>query len=164
MRRTYLFAAVLSGLAVTGAVAWWSASTTARPAVAAAAKDEGEAARKNLPLTQVVLFTSGVGYFQREGSVEGNARIDMTFPVNDVNDLLKSIFLEDLNGGKISTVSYDSQEPIEHTLKAFALDLTYNPSFGQLVNQARGEKVEITMKDGGNQPAPVTGVDRKSVV
>src|SRR5262245_24106840 len=41
----------------------------------------------NLPITQVVLFSSGVGYFQREGKVEGNARIDLTFPVQDINDL-----------------------------------------------------------------------------
>jgi hypothetical protein len=157
MRRKYLFAALLAGLAAAGGLAYWAAPTTARPANTAS-KDESDAARKTLPLTQVVLFNSGVGYFQREGSVEGNARIDMTFPVSDVNDLLKSVLLEDLGGGKVSTVSYDSQEPIEHTLKAFALDLTYNPTFGQLINQARGEKVEVTLKDGGNQPAPVTGV------
>jgi hypothetical protein len=158
MRRKYWLAALLVGLAAAGGVAYWAAPSTARTA-SSASKDDGDpAARKPLPLTQIVLFNSGVGYFQREGSVEGNVRIDLTFPVNDVNDLLKSMLLEDLGGGKISTVSYDSQEPIEHTLKAFALDLTYNPTFGQLLNQARGEKVEVTLKDGGNQPAPVTGV------
>ena len=75
-----------------------------------------------------------------------------------MNDLLKSILLEDLNGGKISTINYDSQEPIEVTLKAFALDLTNNPSFGQLLNQARGEKVEVTSQQGNAAPAPLTGV------
>jgi hypothetical protein len=155
MRRKYLFALLLGGLAAAGGIVYWVTPTTARPALAA--KDDADA-RKTLPLTQVVLFNSGVGYFQREGSVEGNQRIDMTFPVNDVNDLLKSVLLEDLSGGKISTVSYDSQEPVEHTLKAFALDLTYNPTFGQLINQARGEKIEVTLKEGASQPTTVTGV------
>ena len=158
MRRTYLLALLLVGTGITGAVAWWTTSTTTAQPARAATKIDEDPARKTLPLTQVVLFNSGVGYFQREGTVEGNARIDMTFPVNDVNDLLKSILLEDLNGGKISTVSYDSQEPIEHTLKAFALDLTYNPSFGQLINQARGEKIELTLKEGNNQPTSMNGV------
>ena len=27
-----------------------------------------------LPITRIVLFTSGVGYFQREGQVDGNAQ------------------------------------------------------------------------------------------
>ncbi len=158
MRRTYLLALLLVGTGITGAVAWWTTSTTTAQPARAANKIDEDPARKSLPLTQVVLFNSGVGYFQREGTVEGNARIDMTFPVDDVNDLLKSILLEDLNGGKISTVSYDSQEPIEHTLKAFALDLTYNPSFGQLINQARGEKIEVTLKEGNNQPTTMNGV------
>src|SRR5262249_18401093 len=41
----------------------------------------------------------------------------------------------------------------------FALDLTYNPSFGQLLNQARGEKVEVVLQQSNNaQPATMTGV------
>src|SRR5262245_53319378 len=53
-----------------------------------------------LPITQVVLFSSGVGYFQREGQVEGAARVDLSFPVQDINDLLKSMVLQDLGGGR----------------------------------------------------------------
>ena len=41
-----------------------------------------------LPLTRVVLFNSGVGYFSRSGEVEGDARVDLTFPEADVNVLL----------------------------------------------------------------------------
>ena len=66
-----------------------------------------------LPIRQVVLFNSGVGYFQREGDVNGDARIDLTFPVGDINDLLKSLVLQDLGGGRISSVNYDSQDPID---------------------------------------------------
>ena len=157
MRRKYLLAGLLGVLAVAGGIALWTGIITAQ-STRVSTKGEEDPARKNLPLTQVILFNSGVGYFQREGSVEGNARIDMSFPAEDVNDLLKSMLLEDMNGGKISTVSYDSQEPIEHTLKAFALDLTYNPTFGQLINQARGEKIEVTLKDNANQPTQLSGV------
>src|SRR6187431_407255 len=67
----------------------------------------------NLPITRVVLFNSGVGYFSRSGEVEGEARVDLTFPESDINDLLKSMVLEDFSAaGRVSAVSYDSREPI----------------------------------------------------
>src|SRR6202045_2546913 len=48
-----------------------------------------------LPIGQVVLFSSGVGYFQREGQIDGDTRVDLSFPVQDINDLLKSMGLRD---------------------------------------------------------------------
>ena len=41
-----------------------------------------------MPIRQVVLFNSGVGYFQREGEVDGNTRVELSFPVGDINDLV----------------------------------------------------------------------------
>jgi hypothetical protein len=111
-----------------------------------------------LPVTGCALFSSGVGFFQREGEVDGDARVDLTFPVTDVNDLLKSMVLQDLsNRGHITAVSYDSHDPIDKTLKSFALDLTRNPSYGDILNQARGEKVEVVQQQAANQPGTLTG-------
>src|SRR5262245_6526473 len=108
-----------------------------------------------LPVTQVVLFSSGVGYFEREGQVDGNARIDLQFQAANINDLLKSLVLQDQGGGQVSTINYDNRNPIDMTLKSFALDLTQNPSMAELLNQARGEKVEVvTTADNKN---PVVG-------
>jgi hypothetical protein len=107
-----------------------------------------DAARNTLPLAQVVLFNNGVGYFQREGTVEGDARVELAFPAENVNDLLKSLVLQDDEMGSARAVSYDSHEPVERTLNSYALDLTGNPAFGQLLNQARGEKVEVSLQDG----------------
>src|SRR5438445_9066 len=86
-----------------------------------------------LPIKQVVLFNSGVGYFQREGDVDGNARVQLSFPVGDINDLLKSLVLQD-SKGQVGNVSYDSSDPIDKILRSFALDLTTNPTFGQILN------------------------------
>jgi hypothetical protein len=110
-----------------------------------------------LPITQVILFNSGVGYFQREGEIEESTRVDLSFQATDVNDLLKSLVLQDLGGGQISSISYDSHDPIEKTLKSFSLDLTTNPTFGQILNQARGEKIEVTLLGTSPQPATLTG-------
>src|SRR6186713_1378246 len=43
----------------------------------------------NLPISQVILFNSGVGHFTRSGEVEGEARVDLSFPEQDINDLIK---------------------------------------------------------------------------
>jgi hypothetical protein len=164
MRRTVIVAGSVGAVALLALVMWWAGPTTAQDqphAPAPVNNGNGQARQPStpLPIGHVILFSSGVGYFQREGEVEGNSRVDLTFPGTDVNDLLKSLVLQDAGGGKVSTVSYDSPDPIEKTLKSFALDLTYNPSFGQLVNQARGEKVEITMQqNNASQPGTMSGV------
>src|SRR5262245_57623213 len=83
-------------------------ANTASAAEAKEAKQDLKPA-VSLPITRVVLFNSGVGYFSRSGEVEGDARVDLTFPETDINDLLKSMVLEDFNKGRISAVSYDSR-------------------------------------------------------
>ena len=117
-----------------------------------------EEQKTELPIAQVVLFSSGVGYFQREGQIDGSARVDLTFPVEDINDLLKSMVVEDLDGGQVGTVSYDSQTPVERTLQSFAINLNGNPGFGTILNQARGEKVEVVLQQANaQQPGTMTG-------
>jgi hypothetical protein len=153
MHRNYLFLGLVAAVTASALIVWRSSSGAPQ---APAANERRPA--NTLPLSQVILFNSGVGYFQREGVVEGDARVDLQFPAGDVNDLLKSLVLQDQGGGKITTISYDGQEPIERTLKTFALDLTGNPTFGQLLNQARGEKVELTLqKDDGLASGTLAG-------
>ncbi len=155
MRRTLLLAPLAGALAVGGFFALRPSPSPAGDPVPA---PTAQAGGPSLPVAQAILYSSGVGYFQREGTVEGNTRIDLTFPVQDINDLLKSMVLQDMNGGLISAVSYDSQAPIEKTLQSFAVNLTGNPGFGAVLGQARGEKVEVTLQQGNAaQPGNVTG-------
>src|SRR5262249_2343387 len=46
---------------------------------------------------------------------------------------------------------------IERTLRSFAVDLTGNPTFSAILNQARGEKVEVVLQQGAAQPGNLTG-------
>jgi hypothetical protein len=117
--------------------------------VGAWAADDG---KFPLPLKRVVMFSSGVGFFQHFGQVEGDAKVEMRFNVRDINDLLKSMVVMDFDGGTVSTVTYGSKDPITKTLKSFVIDLTTNPTLAQLLGQVRGEKVEI------EAPAKITGV------
>src|SRR5262249_3286869 len=145
MKRTWVAALALSLAGAVGLL-WFASRGGARPAANAEQKETKAA---NLPIGQVGLYSSGGGYFQREGSVEGGARVDLALPASDINDLIKGMVLRDLDGGHVSAVSYDSNAPVERTLRSFAVDLTRNPSLAELLNQARGEKVEVALAQGG---------------
>lgn len=106
-----------------------------------------------LPLKKVLLFSSGVGYFEHRAEVEGNACLELTFNVDDVNDLLMSMVVQDLGGGRISTVTYGSRDPVSKALKSFAIDLTENLTLADLFRQVRGEKVFVATRT----PATATG-------
>jgi hypothetical protein len=108
----------------------------------------------SLPLSEVVLYSSGVGYFQRDGQVQDKAQIDLRFKVENINDLLKSMVVQDFDGGRVSAVTYGSRDPLTKTLKSFGIDLTENPTLAGLLDQVRGERVEIT----GSAGQPMTGV------
>jgi hypothetical protein len=130
-----------------------------KPAANAAAPVKAPPA-VDLPITRVVLFNAGIGYFHREGDVTGDARLDLRFEEMDVNDLLKSIVLTDKDGGKVRAVTYDNRMPVEFTLKGFSVDVTENPTVGQLLHQVRGEKVEITDKTGVVTAGQIVSVER----
>jgi hypothetical protein len=122
----------------------------------------------SLPITNVVLFNSGVGYFARSGEVENEARVDLTFPETDINDLLKSMTLQDFNGGTISSVSYDSHEPVARTLSSFAINLNGQPTLADILRQTRGEKIEIVMQPGnttqpGNLQGTILGIETQKM-
>jgi len=102
----------------------------------------------SVPLSSLMLFTSGVGYFQHDGVVDGNAAMTLTFSAGQINDLLKSLVLRDLDGGAISSVTYSSRDPITRTLQGFSIDLTTNPTLAGLLTQTRGEMVEATLTGG----------------
>src|SRR5262245_7204120 len=112
----------------------------------------------SLPISQVILFNSGVGHFTRAGEVEGDARVDLTFPEQDINDLIKSMTLRDLSPqGRVAAVTYDSHDPIDRTLASFAINLNNSPPLANILTQARGEQVEVTLVSNANQPGTLTG-------
>jgi hypothetical protein len=105
-----------------------------------------------LSLSNVVLYSSGVGYFQHDGEVQGQARLDLRFKTEAINDLLKSLVVQDVGGGHVSGVTYESRDPITKTLQSFAINLTGSPSQAKLLEQLRGEQIEV------EAPQSITGL------
>src|SRR5262249_37182590 len=85
MRRTFVAVSVAGAIALAGLVILLRPG----PSPAKPDKDGSEPAvvkpAAQLPIGNVILYSSGVGYFQREGKVTGNTRVDLSFPASDIN-------------------------------------------------------------------------------
>ena len=68
-----------------------------------------------LPLSKIALYSSGVGYFQHDGTVNNRTQLDLRLHTNQINDMLKSLVVQDFGGGRVSTVTYGSRDPVTKT-------------------------------------------------
>src|SRR5262249_20169053 len=78
-----------------------------------------------------------------DGTVDGDSASELRFRTGQINDIIKSLVLQDFDGGTIQAVQYPSRDPIDKTLKSFGVDITGKPTLGQLLDQLRGVEVEI---------------------
>jgi hypothetical protein len=100
-----------------------------------------------LPVTKVVLFSSGVAYYERRGQVSGDSLVSLPFAQDEVNDALKSLIVSDGSGASDKTaspsVSYPSRESLDRALRAFRIDLSGSPSVADLIARLRGAEIAI---------------------
>jgi hypothetical protein len=115
-------------------------------------------ATNDVPVKRVALFSSGVGYFEHAGTVAGEAETVLHFKTDQINDVLKSLVLQDLDGGQISSVSYPSMDPLGKLLKGFAVDLSGDSSLAGLLHQLRGADVVVTTS-GNTFSGKILGVE-----
>src|SRR5690554_575686 len=89
-----------------------------------------------LPVTRLALFTSGVGYFEHDGTVVGEQELVLTVPKGEMDDLLQSLVLQDFGGGMVEPVRYSSQAPLSRLLDGYSIDLSGNVTLVNLLAQA----------------------------
>ncbi len=122
---------------------------------------DAQAAKTQVPVTHVMLYSSGVGFFEHMGKVNGNASSELRFRTAQINDVLKSLVLQDLDGGTISTITYPSQDPLGKTLSSFQIDISNNPSLADLLNQLRGAKITVTTIRDEALSGTVVGIEKR---
>jgi len=108
------------------------------------------ASAADLPIKKVVLFSNGVGYFERQGMVRDQARVDLSFKHSEIDDILKSLLVLDLGNGRIGAVTYDSSTPGAVRLDEipFAVGGVEDESLGAVLGQMQGVRVTATTGSG----------------
>jgi hypothetical protein len=166
--------------------AWWKPAlvgavcalgATAQTAAAAEELEGAEAEdapvlapRAPLTLERVLLSSGGVGYFEYEATVSGDAQLTLDVRADDVDDVLKSIVVFDDQGG-MGEVTLPGKAAADEIFR----DLPFDPgSLGSeeaLLVALRGAEVVVTTADGEHQgrilsvtPEVVQLPDRASTV
>ena len=94
-----------------------------------------------LALDRVVLYRSGIGYFERRGEVDGDALI-LKVRKDQVNDLLKSLTVVDAGSGKALSVSMPL-DPQTWANAALAMLAPGRGNLAQVLDALRGAEVVV---------------------
>ncbi|HUA18020.1 MAG TPA: DUF4139 domain-containing protein [Bryobacteraceae bacterium] len=101
------------------------------------------AAAADIPIRQVILYKSGVGYFERAGTLQPGESARLDFKASDMNDVLKSLTIDDRNGGQVTGLHYDSSEPLDQKLADYPFKIAGQASLASFLDQMKGAKVEM---------------------
>jgi hypothetical protein len=96
---------------------------------------------ETLRLRRVMLSTGGVGYFEHETTVDGDAELAIDVRLSQVNDVLKSIVVYDGKGGA-GAVSLPGRKPLEQIFGNLPFGREALESPVTLLNALKGEKVK----------------------
>ena len=97
----------------------------------------------NLPVRRVILYKSGVGYFEHVGRVDGDQTVQIDFTSGQLNDVLQSLTILDLNGGRVAGVDYNSEAPLSERLGTLRLPLAEKTNVSGFLDALRGARLEI---------------------
>jgi hypothetical protein len=108
---------------------------------------------QTLPIKRVILYSNGVAYIERRGTVNGHAEINLSFKQSQVDDVLKSMVVLDLGQGRIGAVSYNSSAPPSSRMAdiPFSISSQTNTDGGGLAGvlaQLQGARVVVTTTQG----------------
>src|SRR5262245_40459930 len=118
--------------------------------VAKQTRETQQAAGQSLPLRRVILYSNGVAYFERRGTVTGRAEINLSFKQSQVDDVLKSLVVLDLGRGRVGAVSYNSSAPPSARLNEipFSINASTNGDaaggLAGVLEQLQGARVAVT--------------------
>ncbi len=98
-----------------------------------------------LPVRQVILYKHGVGHFERSGKLGPGESARLDFKASEMNDVLKSLTVQERGGGRISGLRYDSMEPLDRKLAEFPFKLGESQSLSAVLDQLKGARIEVTV-------------------
>ena len=116
-----------------------------------------------LPVQRIVLYKNGVGYFEHVGRVHDNQDVSIPFTSGQINDVLKTLTVLDLNGGRIAGVGYGTSAPLDRQVGDLRLPASDKTTLADFLGALRGTRLEAR-----NGSTVITGrllsVERKTRV
>ena len=97
----------------------------------------------DLPVREVILFKHGVGFFSRSGDLKAGETARLDFKAGDMNDVLKSLTVEEKGGGKVVGLRYDSSEPLDKKLEQFPFEIGEHFALSAVLDQMKGSRLEL---------------------
>lgn len=125
---------------------------------------------QTLPLRRVILYSNGVAYFERRGTVTNRAEINLEFKESQVDDVLKSMVVLDLGQGRIGAVSYNSSAPPSARLAEIPFSIesgTEGTAAGGLagvLRQLQGARIAVTTQSRTATGAILTVEERRAQI
>lgn len=103
---------------------------------------EGYAKDNDLVLKKVMLYSSGVGYYEFEGNLDKESKIDLYFTQEQIKDVLKSITIASKSVNSLQ-FDYDSLNAHYNILDGLRIDPTRAVTLNNLLLQQRGAIINI---------------------
>ena len=97
---------------------------------------------QDLALKRVMLSSGGLGYFEYEATVDGEATLKLTVPLDQVDDVLKSLVVYDDKGG-VGGLSLPGKEPLKQAFKDLPFDESSLQSPAALLATLKGAQVSV---------------------
>src|SRR5712671_5930564 len=140
------------------------ARTIAQPA------NTSKANTQTLPIRRVILYSNGVAYIERRGTVTGHAEVSLSFKQSQVDDVLKSMVVLDLGQGRIGAVSYNSSAPPSARLAEIPFSIqpgsgsNSNGGLAGVLSQLQGARVIVATANRTATGSILTVEERKSQI
>src|SRR5258706_382221 len=125
---------------------------------------------QTLPIRRVILYSNGVAYIERRGTVNGHAEVSLSFKQSQVDDVLKSMVVLDLGQGRIGAVSYNSSAPPSARLAEIPFSIqpgsgsNSNGGLAGVLSQLQGARVIVATANRTATGSILTVEERKAQI
>ena len=100
------------------------------------------AGAQELTLKRVMLSSGGVGYFEYEAQVEGDAQLTLEVPLDQVDDVLKSLVIYDA-AGTVGEITLPGRQPLTQSFADLPFGAGALNSTTDLLNALQGAEIRV---------------------
>lgn len=103
---------------------------------------------QTLPLHHIALYQHGQGIFEHTGPIEGNQELSLSFLSEEIEDVLRTLSVVDLDGGQIRRIRYTASRSLGDRIKQLGLRLNPDQPWPDLLKALSGQSVRLETAEG----------------